>query len=92
MLIFIALPRKFFKTHIFRLYNIPEKSGMLQSPPPPHENLVLEIKGFLVFRKGKRSLTQSVPQVIHADRGFLFVHICVLYFLLVFWAGIWSSH
>jgi len=30
MLIFTALPRKFFKTHIFRLYNISEKFGMLQ--------------------------------------------------------------
>jgi hypothetical protein len=28
--IITALPRNFFEIHIFRLYNIPEKSGMLQ--------------------------------------------------------------
>ena len=33
MLIFTAFPRFFFEIHIFQLYNIPEKFGMLQSCP-----------------------------------------------------------
>jgi len=56
---------------------------------PPHGNLVPEIKGFLGFRKGKRSLTLSVPQIYHVDRGYpSLVHICLQYFLLVFWGRV----
>ena len=39
-----------------------------------------------MFRKGKRSLTLSVPQIMRVDRRSPpFVHRCFLHFLLIFW-------
>jgi len=60
MLIFTALPRKFFKTHIFRLYNISEKFGMLQLLKCRPKQLMNQMMRYLMLMMKMMKMTHTL--------------------------------